>query len=86
MLKKRTMGNKYDPAYLFLFDTYNHDNWFEKEDLADTTRKNDKEEWTDVPPMPPLEGNEEKVKEGKALKMLTPKKLLTRLPISKQFI
>ena len=31
--------------------------------------------------MPPLEGNEEDVKVGKGLKMLTPKKLLTRLPI-----
>ena len=32
--------------------------------------------------MPPLEGDEEEVKEGKELKMLTPNKLLTRLPIS----
>ena len=31
--------------------------------------------------MPPLEGNEEEVKEGKGLEILTPKKLLTRLPI-----
>ena len=31
--------------------------------------------------MPPLEGNEEEVKEGKELKILTPNKLLTRLPI-----
>ena len=30
--------------------------------------------------MPPLEGDEE-VKEGKGLKILTPNKLLTRLPI-----
>ena len=29
----------------------------------------------------PLEGDEEKVKEGKGLKLLTPKKLLTRLPV-----
>ena len=32
--------------------------------------------------MPPLESDEEEVKEGKELKMLTPNKLLTRLPIS----
>ena len=32
--------------------------------------------------MPPLEGDEEEVKEGKELKILTPNKLLTRLPIS----
>ena len=31
--------------------------------------------------MPPLEGDEEEVKEGKGLKILTTKKLLTRLPI-----
>ena len=31
--------------------------------------------------MPPLEGDEEEVKEGKELKILTPNKLLTRLPI-----
>ena len=31
--------------------------------------------------MPPLEGDEEEVKEGKALKVLTLNKLLTRLPI-----
>ena len=31
--------------------------------------------------MTPLEGDEKKVKEEKGLKILTPKKLLTRLPI-----
>ena len=31
--------------------------------------------------MPPLEGDEEEVKEGKRIKILTPNKLLTRLPI-----
>ena len=31
--------------------------------------------------MPPLEGDEEEVKEGKGLKILTPYKLLTRLLI-----
>ena len=31
--------------------------------------------------MPPSEGDEEKVKEGKGLKILTPNKLLTKLPI-----
>ena len=45
-------------------------------------RKSDKEEYVDWPDMPPLEGDEEEVKEGKELKMLTPNKLLTRLPIS----
>ena len=31
--------------------------------------------------MPPLAGDEEKVKEGKGLKIWTPNKLLTRIPI-----
>ena len=31
--------------------------------------------------MPPPEGGEEEVKEGKGLKVLTPNKLLTRLPV-----
>ena len=31
--------------------------------------------------MPPLKGDEEEVKEGKGLKLLTPNKLLTRLLI-----
>ena len=31
--------------------------------------------------MPPLEGDEEEVKEGKGLKILTPNNLLVRLPI-----
>ena len=35
----------------------------------------------DLSAMPPLECDEEKVKKGKALKILTPNKLLTRLPI-----
>ena len=30
--------------------------------------------------MPPLKGNDEKVKEGKGIKILTPNKLLARLP------
>ena len=40
----------------------------------------DQEEYEDLPPMPPPDGEEE-VKEGKGLKILTPNKLLTRLPI-----
>ena len=40
----------------------------------------DSDEFIDIPGMLPLEGDEE-VKEGKGLKILTPNKLLTRLPI-----
>ena len=31
--------------------------------------------------MPPLEGDEEEVKEGKGIQILSPNKILTRLPI-----
>ena len=34
-----------------------------------------------VDDLPPLEGNEEKVKEGKVLNILTTNKVLTRLPV-----
>ena len=47
--------------------------WSEKEEESA-----DKE---DLPPMPPLECDEKEVKEGKGLKILTPNKLLTRIPI-----
>ena len=51
----------------------------------------DSDEFIGIPDMPPLEGDEEEVKEGKGLKILTSNKLLTRLPILsgqswKQFI
>ena len=34
----------------------------------------------------PLEGDEEEVKEGKGLKILTPEKRLTRLPVLSAYI
>ena len=36
----------------------------------------DKEELTDVPPIPPLEGDEEEAKEGKGLKNFNSKKII----------
>ena len=74
------MEHKYDPTNLFL-ETYNYGPWFENEEATDTTRKSDKEEFVDLSDMPLLEGHEEEVKEGNGLKILTPDKLLTRLPI-----
>ena len=38
-------------------------------------------QFIDIPDMPPLESDEEEVKEGKGLKILLPNKLLTRLPL-----
>ena len=72
------MGNIYNPINLFL-ETYNCDVWFESEESPDTTKTHKKS--THLPPMPPLEEDQEEVKEGKGLKILTPNKLLTRLPI-----
>ena len=54
-------------------------NLFQKS--IDTTRKSDKEESVDLSEIPLTEGYKEEVKEEKGLKMLTPNKLLTRLPI-----
>ena len=48
--------------------------------MADTTRKSDKEEYVHSSDMPLEEGNKE-VKGRKELNILTPNKLLTRLPI-----
>ena len=71
--KKRKLGSKYDPVNLF-FKIYNYDDWLKNEELVD------KEESVDLPHMQPLECDE-KLKKGKGLKSLTPKKLLIRLPI-----
>ena len=74
--KKGKLGNKYDPINLFL-ETYNYNVWFENEELSDATKTDEKS--TDLPPMPPLESDEEEAKERKRSKILTPNKLLTRL-------
>ena len=71
------MGDKYDPVNLFLVDTDKCNDWFKNEKSNDTARKSDKEEFD----MPPLEGDEEEVKEEKCLKILPQNKLLTRLPL-----
>ena len=63
--QKKKLWNKYDPINLFL-ESYNYDNWFKNEDSTDaTSRKSDKKESVDLPDMPPLEGDEEEVKEEK---------------------
>ena len=67
------MVHKYDPPKWFL-GTYNYDDWLEN------VESTDKEESVDLSDLPPLEGDK-KVKEGKGLKILTPNKLFTRLPI-----
>ena len=61
------------------FLKHNYDVWFENEELSDKEILTGKEESTALPPMPALEGDQ--AKEGKGLKILTPNKLLTRVPI-----
>ena len=70
------MDPKYDHTNLTL-DEYDSEKWY-KEKPDDLTVKSDEEELGDLPS---LEGDEEKVKEGKWLKILTPNKLLTRLTV-----
>ena len=70
------MDPKYDHTNLIL-DEYDSGEWY-KEKPDDLTVKSDEEELGDLPS---LEGDEEKVKEGKWLKILTPNKLLTRLTV-----
>ena len=54
--------------------------WSEnEEELSDKKELADKEETVDLSDVLPLEGDEEEVKGGKGLKVLTPNKLLTRL-------
>ena len=54
--------------------------WFENEESTDKEDLTDREESVDLSETSPLEGDDE-VEEGKRLKILTPNKLLTILPI-----
>ena len=62
------------------------DRWWKRKDRW-WREETDNEEFVDIPHMLPLEdyvptmATLEEVKEGKGLKILTPNKLLTRLPI-----
>ena len=49
--------------------------------MSSPSTDDDSNEFIDIPDMSPLESDEEDVKEGKGLKILTPNKLLDRLPI-----
>ena len=56
--KKRKLGNQYNLVDLFL-ETYNYDDWFKNEELADKTKKSDKEKSVDLSDMPPLKDDGE---------------------------
>ena len=71
--KINKIKHKYDSQKLFL-ETHNYNVWYDNEKSSYTTRKCDKEEWsdttktdeksTDLPSIDPLKGDD-KVKEGK---------------------
>ena len=52
-----------------------------KEESTDKEQSTDEKESVDLSDMPLLESDEEEVREGKGIKILTPNKLLPRLPI-----
>ena len=66
--KRNKMDPQYKPEELFL-EEYNYEGWYENEESSDTTKTD--ETSTDLPQMPTLEGDEEEVKEGKGLQILT---------------
>ena len=64
-VKRSKIDHKYDSANLTLGE-YDYSQWYKEKKLDD---------------LPLLEGDEEELKEGKTFKIVTPKKLLTRLAI-----
>ena len=77
---RKTRDQKYKPKKLIL-EVYNYKPWFENEESWVKEEPVDEKESVDSSNVQPLQGDEEEVKEGKGLKILTPKKLLTRFPI-----
>ena len=71
-VERKIIRSKYGPTNLFL-ETYNLEPWFENEKSTNTTRKSDKEELDDLPP---LEGDEEKVTKGKRNKNFNSKEIV----------
>ena len=60
---------------------YDYDKFYNETSIEDYDDYDDSDEFIDIPGKVPLEGDEEKVKEGNGLTILTPNKLLTRLTI-----
>ena len=85
--RRKKMDRKYKPKKLFIKE-YDQSVWpknkeesTDKEESTNKKESNDKKESVDLSEMSLLEDDKE-VKEGKGIKILTPNKLLTRLPIS----
>ena len=88
--EKEKMGEKYIPKNLLLkgqrfieekSNSQSEETIAEKVKLRRRKAYDDSDELIDIPDMSPLEDDEEEVKKGKGLRILTPNKLLTRLPI-----
>ena len=82
-VKRKKMNPKYKLEKLFS-KGYDYSMWSKNEESTNKKESIDKEECTEVTSMILLEGDEEKVKVGAGLKILTPNKLLTRLLILAQ--
>ena len=78
--ERKNMNNRYKPIKLFI-EGYNYNDWYKNVESSDKEKLSDKEELVDLSDMPPLEGDEEEVKEGNRLKNLTPNKLLAKLSV-----
>ena len=78
--ERKNMNNRYKPIKLFI-EGYNYNDWYKNVESSDKEKLSDKEELVDLSDMPPLEGDEEEVKEGKGLKNLTPNKSLAKLSV-----
>ena len=76
MLKEKNIELKYDSTNLFI-KTYNYDLWFENEEPTDKKQSTSRKEFVDLSYMPPLEGDEEEVKERKILKIFDPKQIIS---------
>ena len=62
-----------------MLNPYSYKRWFIEKEWDDTPLKSDeKEKFADLPPVPPLEGDKEEVKERTAIKVLALNKLLAR--------
>ena len=73
---ERKNGEKYILKMFFL-EPYDYNEWLKNVELTHAEEYTGREESD----MPPLEGDKEEMKKGKGLKILTPNKLLTSLPI-----
>ena len=56
---------------ILLLDSYDYTEWFKEKDEGSAN----------ITSMPPLEDDDEEVKDGKRIKIFTPNKLLTRVPV-----